>query len=357
MCRELCTPYRSLCVFAPLREVSHGLGAHAKAQRRKGLVLLLSFLSFAGSSVCASGQQLDLLRKMPPDLLRYTGGARPNADGMAGYNRDGFKSPEFQCGAMHYLVRAVVRRDARCTAEGWSAIEATFGLQAEEGHFGSKGAPHGGPSGVAFWLAELDQAVLILRESEFGPKYQERIKRLVPKIHKAARWLAQPAQQSRLKRDDADAPNRLLFDALACGLSGILAGDDELKRLGRQFVDLAMREYRDSDGVFLEKGGHDSSYQAVAALKLQVWTIYFPDKKLEAAAERAVRWERARVGEDGSIDVTGNTRTGLGQEQWRGHEKGVNLSEITLCLLYDFARTDNEDSLAAARRIVERRKT
>ena len=27
----------------------------------------------------------------------------------------GFKSPEFQCGAMHYLVRAVVRRDERCT--------------------------------------------------------------------------------------------------------------------------------------------------------------------------------------------------------------------------------------------------
>jgi hypothetical protein len=34
----------------------------------------------------------------------------------------------------------------------------------------------------------------------------------------------------------------------------------------------------------------------------------------------------------------------------------VNLSEITLCLLYDFARTGNEKSLEAARRIVEQRK-
>lgn len=304
----------------------------------------------------AAAQQLVLLKKMPPDLLRYTGGARPNADGMAGYNQEGFKSPEFQCGAMHYMVRAVVRRDERCIAEGWSAIDATFRYQTEQGGFSRKGAPHGGPSAAAFWLAELDQAVLVLHESEFEPKYKEQIERLVPKIHKAARWLAQPRYQARLKRDDADAPNRLLFDALAFGLSGVLTGDDELKQLGRRFVDLAMAQYRESDGVFLEKGGPDSSYQAVAALKLQIWTLYFADKKLETAVDRAVRWELGRVGPDGRIDTTGNTRTGQGQEQWMGHEKGANLSEITLCLLYHYARTGDKGSLAAARRIVESRR-
>ena len=77
-----------------------------------------------------------------------------------------------------------------------------------------------------------------------------------------------------------------MFDGLAYGLSGLLADDKELQSLGREFVDLAMKQYRESDGVFLEKGGHDSSYQAVAALKLQVWTTYFPDEKLEAAARK-----------------------------------------------------------------------
>jgi hypothetical protein len=345
-----------LCGFALLRESGWNTGTHAKAQRRKGSTLLLVIAVFVVLPVPALGQQLELLSKMPADLLRYTGGARPNADGMAGYNQEGFKSPEFQCGAMHYLVRAVVRRDQRCIAEGWSAIDATFRHQTEQGGFGEKGAPHGGPSAVAFWLAELDQAVLVLRESEFGPTYKERIDLLVPKIHKAARWLAQPRYQSRLKRDDADAPNRLLFDALAYGLSGVLANDDELKQLGRRFVDLAMTHYRENDGVFLEKGGPDSSYQAVAALKLQVWTLYFADKKLETAVDGAVRWELGRVGTDGRIDTTGNTRTGQGQERWMGHEKGANLSEITLCLLYHYTRTGDKDSLAAARRIVEGRK-
>ncbi len=293
---------------------------------------------------------------MPAELLRYTGGGRPDADGLVSYNQGGFKSPEFQRGAMRYLVRGIVRGDRQAVEEGWRAIDATFQQQTAVGNFSHPGQPHGGPSAVAFWLADLDQAVLVLRESELGPQYKERIERLLPKIRAAAGWLAQPRYQERLRREDADAPNRLLFDALAYGLSGVLAGDEELKKAGRRFVDLAMAQYRPGDGVFLEKGGHDSSYQAVAALNLQVWLVYFPDKKLAEAAAAAVRWELGRVGPDGRVDVAGNTRTGLGQEKWMGHNKGVNLSEITLCLLYDFARTGNEQSLAAARRIVEQRK-
>ena len=315
----------------------------------------------------AAAQQLKLLEKMPGELLRYTGGAKPNDKGWVGYNQTEFRSPEFQCGAMHYMVRAIVRQDERCIDVGWSAVDATFREQNNAGGFSRPGSPRGGPSAAAFWLAELDQAVLILRESRFAPKYKRRLDDLLPKIRKTARWLAEPRHQEQLQRADADTPNRLLFDALAFGLSGVLLDGAnpefkadaelkaELKQLGRRFVDLAMAKYRDSDGVFLERGGHDSSYQAVAALKLQIWTLYFPDKKLETAADRAVRWELGRIGADGQIGVAGNTRTGLGQERWIGHEKDVNQSEVTLCLLYDYARTGNEDSLAAARRIVDRR--
>ncbi len=303
----------------------------------------------------ASAQELALLRKIPADLLRFTGGARPDRNGLVAYNQGGFKSPEFQRGAMHYLIRAVVRQDRQGVEDGWRAIDATFAQQTEKGNFGREGAPHGGPSAVAFWLADLDQALLILRESELGPVYKDRIALLVPKIGKAARWLAEPRYQERLKQDNAEAPNRLLFDALAYGLSGVLTDDDQLKQIGRRFVDLAMTRYRPSDGVFLEKGGPDSSYQAVAALKLQVWVLHFPDQKLQSAIERAVHWERGRVGPDGQIDVAGNTRTGFGQEQWMGHEKGVNQSEVTFCLLYDYVRTGNRQSLAAAERVVHRR--
>jgi hypothetical protein len=306
--------------------------------------------------VPAHAQQLAVLQKMPQDLLQFSGGARPDAEGMVSYNRGGFKSPEFQRGAMHYLVLAIARDDSQAVENAWRAVDATFRFQNETGSFSRKGEPHGGPSAMAMWLAELDQAVLVLRESRFGSQFKDRIESVIPKIRAAAKWLAQPKYRQRLEQEDAKTPNRLLFDALAFGLSGILTDDAELKEVGCHFVDLAMTQFRDSDGVFLEKGGPDSSYQAVAALKLQVWLIYFPDAKLDAAADRAVAWERQRVQPDGLVDIAGNTRTGLGQEQWMGHEKGINLSEITLCLLYHGARSGEEDSFAAARRIVERRK-
>lgn len=304
----------------------------------------------------AAAQQLAVLQKIPAALLPFTGGARPDKDGFVTYNRTGFKSPEFQRGAMHYMLRAIARGDAKGIDDAWRAIDAAFRYQTPEGGFSRKGAPHGGPSAAAMWLAELAQAVLVLRESALEPQYRERIAQLTPKIHVLARWLARPQYVALLQREDACAPNRLLFDALAFGLSGVLTNDDALKKLGREFVDLAVAQYRPCDGVFLEKGGADSSYQAVAAKNLLVWLMYFPDAKLAAIADRAVVWELGRVGPDGKVDVAGNTRTGLGQELWMGHTKGVNLSEVTLCLLYHHVHTGNPESLAAARRIAATRK-
>jgi hypothetical protein len=345
-----------LCVFASLREslIQHANRFHAKAQRRK-VICCISFI-FCFLAASASAQELSRLKKIPPDLLRYIGGAWPDAEGLVGHNRGGFKSPEFQGVAMQAMIRAIVGDKQEGIDRCWLAIDATFRQQTENGNFGGKGAPHGGPSAVAFWLADLGQAMLLLRESDWEPKYRHRMDALLPKIKKAAQWLAQPRYQERLQREDAEAPNRLLFDALAYGLSGLLTDDDALKQVGRRFVDLAMAQYRESDGVFLEKGGFDSSYQAIAALKLQIWAVHFPDPKLDIAIDRAVRWEIGRVGPDGRVDVTGNTRTGLGQEQWMGRDKDVNLSEVTFCLLYHYVRTGDCAALAAAQRIVEWRK-
>jgi hypothetical protein len=327
------------------------------SRKRPLAVLLLAFVaSFWFFPSFLPAQQLTLLQKIPPDLLRYTGGAWPDVNGMVGYNRDGFRSPELQRGAMQLMLRSIAAEDRKGVEAGWRAIDATFAHQTELGHFARDGGPVGGPSAVAFWLCELDQAVLVLRESRFAAEYKERIDRLIPKIHQAARWLAQDKYRERLKQEDAETPNRLFFDSLAYGLSGLLTDDKQLREFGREFVDLAMKHFRESDGVFLEKGGHDSSYQAVAALKLQVWITYFPDDNLKFAADKAVKWERGRIRPDGEVDVSENTRTGLHQEKWQGNYKDVNLSEVTFCLLYHYARTGDRDSRDAAKRIVAWRK-
>ena len=260
------------------------------------------------------------LKKMPAELLRYTGGARPDAEGMVGYNRSGFKSPEFQCGAMRSMLRAVVRRTGRALTTVGGQLTPRFASRAPDGGFSHPGRPHGGPSAAAIWLAEADQAVLVLRESPLGPSTASGSPRWFPRSPRPPAGSPAPppgaAQERRRRRAEPPAVRRLGLRAL-----GRFDRRRRAEANRATFVELAMAQYRPADGVFLEKGGHDSSYQAVAALNLQVWLIYFPDKKLEAAAAAAVRWELGRIGPDGQVDVTGNTRTGLGQERWMGHRR------------------------------------
>jgi hypothetical protein len=53
---------------------------------------ILAALLLAASS--ASAQQLALLKKIPVELLPFTGGAWPDENGMVAHNHDGFHSPE-----------------------------------------------------------------------------------------------------------------------------------------------------------------------------------------------------------------------------------------------------------------------
>ncbi len=229
--------------------------AALSVKRTAAAFYMAIFILLASLTITAHAQQLAILKKIPADMLAYIGGARPDVQGMVSYNQGRFRSPEFQRGAMRYMIRSILKGDRRGVNDAWRAIDATFAEQIDIGSFAGEGGPAGGPSAAAFWLCDLDQAILVLRESPFFPEYKTRIELLIPKIRKAAQWLAQRKYQERLERDDADAPNRLLFDALAYGLSGILAGDRQLQQTGRRFVDLAMARYRPSDRVFWKKAG------------------------------------------------------------------------------------------------------
>jgi hypothetical protein len=292
---------------------------------------------------------------MDCELLRHAGGAVPDRDGMVGHNRERYRSPAFQRFACRTLIYGVACNAPRYVGEAFRAIEATFARQSPAGHFGGRASA----GGTAFWLCELNQALLLLEGVPGLDSYRERAKAFEPGIARAATWLSNPARIKELETHDAQAPNRLLFDGLAFALSGVLLQNTGLRIRGERFVDKAMERFRHSDGVFLEKGGHDSSYQAVAAWLLQVWVLHFPDTDIAAAADAACRWLVGRIAEDGSVNTEGNTRTGAGQEIWMGKPKQVNYHEVLRCLLYYTARcrlrgNPDANADAAVQRLAER---
>jgi len=133
-------------------------------------------------------------------------------------------------------------------------------------------------------------------------------------IETSMNWLATQEAQDELKRGDAGAPNRLLFDALAYKLNGIYLGRSDLESIGEDFLNLALDSQWNS-GVFPEAGGHDVSYHAVSVRNLDIYWLWMEDGILKDQVYNAIEisagWSKSRVDPiTGEIDETGNTRTG-----------------------------------------------
>jgi hypothetical protein len=307
------------------------------------LLLTLIVLSLVVSA-SAQVNHAELLKKIPEEFLPFIGADMPNQDGFVGRNRSGFKSIALQRGATLALAMAAVRGDRKRAEDCWRAVDVTFAHQKEAGDFGEP------PTSVSFWLCELCRSLLVVQQSPLATNYQDRIADLLPKIRKAAGWLA-TQQTALIMADGKNTPNRLFFSAEAFSFAGILLKDEKLITFGKNFLARGMMFFRDADGVFLEKGGGDSSYQAVNLLRLQEIVIHFPDPRLEAAIRKGMNWELTRIAPDGTVSIEGNTRVHPGGEKFMGTEKQVNVGEITLALLYFHLRTDDADALAAAQRI------
>jgi hypothetical protein len=75
--------------------------------------------------------------------------------------------------------------------------------------------------------------------------------------------------------------------------------------------------------------------------------------EFEAALPAAVAWQLTRVLPNGEVDVSGNTRTGVGKEAspFTGETKSVNYPEVVFALtIYGLVHRD-EAALAAADRV------
>jgi hypothetical protein len=282
--------------------------------------------------------QLRLLRAMRPDVLeRLASGGKPDGSGAVGHNRPEWRGAQYQRGAALYFVSGVVRGDHVAAEDAWRAIDLAFSHQAPDGSFdarnesGTPSAPKDVASDAAFWLAQLDQALLVARASPMADAFRARTDALLPKLRPSGSLLL--AGREALVARESRATNRYFVDALAYALTGLLVGDASLETAGASFVDLGLKK-QDPAGFFDESGGADTSYNCVSVLMLQVYGLYFPSAAIDAALARAVSWELTHVLASGEIDVAGNSRTGLGQETYFGKPKDINYGEAVLALSY-----------------------
>ena len=104
--------------------------------------------------------------------------------------------------------------------------------------------------------------------------------------------------------------------------------------------------------MFIERDGRDSSYNVVSIFYGQALALHVPLPEFEAALPAAMAWQLTRIKETGEVDVTGNTRTGVGKEKsYSGEPKKVNSNEVIFALTYYGLVHKDAAALAAADRV------
>jgi hypothetical protein len=277
-------------------------------------------------------------------------------DGAVGRNMKSFSDVAAQRGAGYLIMRGIVERNAALVDGGVRALEYAFARQNAAGYFenGRGVAPEKAVEADAFFLQAFARSYLILRDSEYWPQFGARLERLRPNLLRAMSWLS--GQSQELLREDRNATNRLWFDAIAFTLSGMILDDHLLVQIGEDFIGEGLRRQQ-PDGSFIEHGGFDTSYQAVSIINVEVLLVYASNtqmaSRLHECLMRALAWERPRIRPDGSVEIAGNARTGLGQETFLGQPKEVNYPEVALALFYASAITRDQDLLHSAEAVVE----
>ena len=327
------------------------------------LALTLAAPAFAATTAPAPRAPLreyDILRAFPPGrLAALSAGDIPDANGLTGSNRAHGSWVESgpQRGSCRAVITAVVAGDLAAADNAWRGIDIAFSHQRADGGFESKPQANGKISSAFnanvetayFFLQELGRALLVIRESPHAAHFKDRIAALTPKIRLAAAYIN--SGYDTIIPKVGHSVNRVIIAAKAFGTCGVFLGDEQLVAQSKKLIAHAIT-LRDKEGVFIENGGRDSSYNVVSILFGSVLAFHVPLPEFEAVLPAAVAWQITRVLPSGEVDVSGNTRTGVGKEPDAfGKAKTVNYKEVVLALtIYGLVHHDKA-ALAAADRV------
>lgn len=290
-----------------------------------------------------------------------------NTNGAMGRNKEGYFHVRFQMGISSWANYAIDKQKIEALEIAVKSIEYSFQYQTSIGDFqvvippslATMGTPQDSDvaSGIAFFMSSLGSGLLALEESDWFRTQnllKSRISALQPKFALALQFLKN--KQNILRQTDGKAPNRLLFDAVAYYSLGKYLNDSEAMELGITFAKLAIAQQH-PDGYYIEGGGWDSSYQAVALENgFRLLTLLKPDEPYRQSLYNSLAcgtsWEASRIQDSGEITTKGNARVYEGGETFLGQEKNIAFKSALVALLSTYHYTDNQKYSELANKVL-----
>jgi hypothetical protein len=243
------------------------------------------------------------------------------------------------------VAGGIAKDDTTSIDRGLKILRWGFEQQQSDGSFNCPDAFHS----TSFFVEAAAHACLLLNASQFAPRYAEDVSWITPRLLKAALWMIEPSVEARGRESNLPYTHRRYLVAAALGETGILTTNRSLVDHSALYI-LEGIGLQDSSGFNPEKGGYDSSYHAVGLVYAQRYYDIVADQELKGRIfvmlQKGEGWLASRVLPTGLIDLTGNTRTGQGQEKGRnGTVKTVNYGS-TYRSFYRWSLISSDDAFA-----------
>jgi hypothetical protein len=218
----------------------------------------------------------------------------------------------------------IAKEDIAAIERGLKILHWGFEQQQPDGSFSCPDTFHS----TSFFVEAAAHTCLLLYASQYASKYAAELEGIKPRILKAAQWMARPGVEASGKAHNAPYTHRRYLVAAALGEAGVLCQDQSLIEKSKSYIREGI-SLQDPSGFNPEKGGYDCSYHAVGLYYAERYYDLVADAQtkeaLHSMLKRGYAWLQSRIFPDGTIDVSGNTRTGAGQEKGRsGALKTVN---------------------------------
>lgn len=316
-------------------------------------LLLLPALLVPSGLAHASAARLVAIEASPPvyDVLYRYGQVEAARSGAYGANigasSHAWYLEEQRAGGVD-VIDGVLRKDSSLIALGLRIFHYGLARQAPNGSFPGSAWPF---HGVALFLSEAAPALLILQASPVVSSYRPELRWQIGRMRKAAYAMVRSVHGVG-KIDDPTKTHRRFEAAIALGATGVLAHDAALRRWSTVYAWQGIHMTL-ANGIMPEDGGHDSGYQALGMINACRYLVLLAHGKIYRALYGALRrgeaWELSRVGPDGSINQTGDTRTvGCEERSPNGRCKSVFYAPIFSALAHWGAITGNSRYQRAA---------
>jgi hypothetical protein len=226
------------------------------------------------------------------------------------------------------VCAGVATENASAIDRGLKILRWGFEHQEPDGSFNCPDAFHS----ASFFVESAAHACLVLSGSQYARQYKNEIEWMQPRVLKAALWMTQPSVERAGKAHNAPYTHRRYLVAAALGEAGVFTGNQSLIEKSTSYLQEGI-DLQAPSGSNPEKGGDDCSYHAAGLFYAERYYDLVADsetrERLRDMLKKGYAWLQNHVLPDGTIDVSGNTRVGAGQEQGRnGAAKKVNYGVI-----------------------------